>query len=63
MVEVGAIDLLPFAAIDEDDVRRCGDSDREALRIRAAHSAPIHDDTPVYRIEFHVIDETSVDEA
>jgi len=27
------------------------------LRVRAAHAGPIDDDTLVYRIEFHVIEE------
>jgi hypothetical protein len=37
-------------------VRRAGESDREALRQRAAHAGPIEDDTLVYRIDFHAID-------
>jgi uncharacterized protein YqfB (UPF0267 family) len=55
-IEVDSIELVPFAAIDETDVRRCGEADREALRHRAAHAGPIHDDTLLYRIEFHVVD-------
>jgi hypothetical protein len=54
-IEVDSIELVPFAAIDEADVRRCGEADREALRRRAAHAGPIHDDTEIYRIEFHVV--------
>jgi hypothetical protein len=41
--------------IDEDDVRRAGETDLEALRRRAAHAGPIGDDTLVYRIEFHAV--------
>ena len=54
-IEIDAIELVPFAAITAADVRRAGESDREALRQRAAHAGPIHDDTLVYRIEFHVV--------
>jgi hypothetical protein len=52
-IEVDAIELVPFAAITEADVRRAGEPDRETLRRRAAHAGPIDDDTLVYRIEFH----------
>jgi hypothetical protein len=54
-IEVDAIELLPFAAITADDVRRAGEPDRETLRRRAAHAGPIDDDTLVYRIEFHTV--------
>ena len=54
-IEIDAIELLPFAAIGDEDVRRSGEVDREALRRRAAHAGPIHDDTLVYRIEFHTV--------
>jgi hypothetical protein len=53
-VVVDAIELMPFSAITDDDVRDSGEADREALRERAAHAGPITDDTLVYRIEFHV---------
>lgn len=53
-IEVDAIELVPFAAVTEEDVRRAGEQDRETLRRRAAHAGPIDDDTLVYRIEFHV---------
>jgi hypothetical protein len=33
-IEVDAIDLVPFAAITEEDVRRAGEPDRETLRQR-----------------------------
>ena len=54
-VEVDSIELLPFSAVTSDDVQRSGETDREALRARAAHAGPITDDTLVYRIEFHVV--------
>ncbi len=54
LVEVISIELLPFSSITSEDVRRCGEPDREALRARAAHAGPVNDDTLVYRIEFHV---------
>ncbi|MBV9605766.1 MAG: ASCH domain-containing protein [Solirubrobacterales bacterium] len=54
-IEVDAIELVPFAAITDADVRQAGEPDRETLRRRAAHAGPIHDDTPVYRIEFHPV--------
>jgi hypothetical protein len=44
-----------FAAITEADVRLAGEPDRETLRRRAAHAGPIHEDTLVYRIEFHAL--------
>jgi hypothetical protein len=56
-VEVDSIELVPFAFIDAADLRGSGEPDREALRRRAAHAGPIHDDTLLYRIEFHVVDE------
>ncbi|GGL13222.1 hypothetical protein [Mangrovihabitans endophyticus] len=55
-IEVDAIELMPFASIDDADLRRCGEADREALRRRAAHAGPVHDDTLLYRIEFHVVE-------
>jgi hypothetical protein len=55
-IEVDAIELVPFAAITVADVRQAGEPDRETLRRRAAHAGPIHEDTLVYRIEFHVVD-------
>ena len=55
-IEVDDIELLPFASITADDLARSGETDREALRARAAHAGPVHDDTLVYRIEFHVVE-------
>jgi hypothetical protein len=54
-IEVDSIELIPFAFIEEDDLRRAGESDLESLRRRAAHSGPIHDETDLYRIGFHVV--------
>ena len=54
-IRVDSMDLVPFASISAADVRRAGEPDREVLRRRAAHAGPIHDDTPVYRIAFHVV--------
>ncbi len=55
-IEVDSIEVLPFGAVTDDDVRRCGEVDREALRARAAHAGPVHDDTLVHRLEFHLVD-------
>jgi len=54
-IEVDAIELVPFAAVTREDVRRAGEPDRETLRQRAAHAGPIDEDTLVYRIEFHAV--------
>jgi hypothetical protein len=54
-IEVDAVELVPFSAITDEDVRRAGERDREALRERAAHAGPIDEDTLVYRVEFHVL--------
>jgi hypothetical protein len=55
LIETDAVELVPFAAITEADVRRAGESDRESLRERAAHAGPIDEHTLVYRIELHVV--------
>ena len=54
--EVDSVELVPFAVIDDEDVRRSGETSREDLRRRAAHAGPIDDDTLVYRVELHVVD-------
>jgi hypothetical protein len=54
-IEVDSVELMPFAAITADDVRRSGESDRESVRKRAAHAGPIADDTLLCRVEFHVV--------
>ena len=53
-IVVDDVDVVPFGSVTDDDLARTGDPDREALRRRTAHAGPVHDDTPVYRIEFHV---------
>lgn len=53
-IEVDSVERIPFAFIDEADIQRAGEADLESLRRRAAHAGPIHDDTVLYRIEFHV---------
>ena len=55
VIEIDSVEVLPFSAVTEDDVRASGESHREALRDRAAHAGPIDDSTLVYRIEFHVV--------
>lgn len=54
-IEVDSIELVPFSSIDETDLRQSGEPDLESLRQRAAHAGPIHDDTLVYRVEFHAV--------
>jgi hypothetical protein len=54
MIQVDAIELVPFATIDDTDLKRTGEPDLQSLRQRAAHSGSIHDDTLLFRIEFHV---------
>lgn len=53
-IEVDEIELLPFSSITGEDLARTGEPDLDSLRRRAAHAGPIHDDTLLYRIEFHV---------
>jgi hypothetical protein len=55
-IEVDSVELVPFASITAADIRRSGERDRESLRRRAAHAGPIADDTPLYRVEFHLAD-------
>lgn len=55
-IEVDSVELVPFSSIDDADLRRSGEADLESLRQRAAHAGPIHDDTLLYRIEFHVVE-------
>lgn len=54
-IEVESIELVPFSSVTEADLERTGDRDLEELRRRTAHAGPVHDDTLVYRIEFHVV--------
>jgi hypothetical protein len=53
-IQVDEIELVPFDSITDEELARTGEADREALRVRTAHAGPVHDDTLVYRIEFHV---------
>jgi hypothetical protein len=55
-IEVDDVELVPFSSITAADVRRAGETDREAMRARTAHAGPVHDDTLVHRIEFHLVD-------
>ncbi len=55
-IEVDSVELIPFAFIEDADIRRAGEVDLESLRRRAAHAGPIHEETLLYRIEFHVIE-------
>ena len=55
-IEIDSVELIPFAAIDDADLRRTGEDDLESLRKRAAHAGSIYDDTLLYRIEFHVVE-------
>ena len=55
VVEVDSLEVLPFCAVSDEDVAASGERDRESLRARAAHAGPIHDDTLVHRVEFHVV--------
>ena len=55
-IEVDSVELIPFSAIDDADLRRSGEADLEALRLRAAHAGPVRDDTLLYRIEFHAVE-------
>ncbi|HZN15897.1 MAG TPA: ASCH domain-containing protein [Acidimicrobiales bacterium] len=57
VIEVDDMELLPFSSITAEDLARTGEPDIETLRARAAHAGPIHDDTFVYRVEFHVVTE------
>ncbi len=54
-VEVDSVELIPFSAVTDGDVARSGETDRAALRRRAAHAGPISHETLVHRIEFHVV--------
>ena len=51
-IDVESVEVVPFHAITAADVRRAGETDREALRQRAAHAGPIADDTLLFRVEF-----------
>ncbi len=46
---------MPFSSVTPSDVRQCGETDREALRLRTAHAGPVDEGTLVYRVEFHAV--------
>jgi hypothetical protein len=54
-IEVDEMELVPFGTVSEAEARRSGYEDRQALRVITAHAGPVHDDTLVYRIEFHAV--------
>jgi hypothetical protein len=56
MFEIDEMELVPFSSITDEDLAQTGEPDLETLRRRAAHSGPVHDDTLLYRVEFHVVD-------
>jgi hypothetical protein len=56
VLEVDAVELMPFGALTDDDLARSGERSLDDLRHRAAHAGLIEDDTLVYRVEFHVLD-------
>ena len=56
-IEVDDVDFVPFSTVTTAEIRRCGETDREALRHRTAHAGPVSDDTLVYRVEFHAVSE------
>jgi hypothetical protein len=56
-IEVDDMELVPFGTVPTRDLHRCGERDRDSLRARTAHAGPVDDDTLVYRIEFHAVDE------
>jgi hypothetical protein len=55
LIEIDEIELIAFGDVTPADVRRSGERDLAALRARAAHSGPIDEGTPVYRVVFHAV--------
>ena len=55
LIEIDDMDLVPFSSVTAEDLARTGEPDLESLRKRTAHAGPVHDDTFVYRVEFHVV--------
>jgi len=55
LLEIDDMDLVPFSSVTDEDLALTGEPDRGSLRRRTAHAGPVHDDTVVYRIEFHVV--------
>ena len=56
MMEVDSIELVPFGSITKAEAQQAGSPDIEALRAITAHAGPVHDDTLVHRVEFHLVD-------
>jgi hypothetical protein len=54
-IEVDSVELVAFADVTDEDVRRAGEPDRETLRQRAAHAGPVEEGTLLYRVEFHPV--------
>ena len=54
-IVIDELEQTPFSAITAADLAPTGEPDLESLRKRAAHAGPIHDDTLLYRVEFHVV--------
>ena len=54
-IEIDEIDLVPLSSVTSEDLAQTGEPDLENIRRRAAHACPIHDDTLVYRVEFHFV--------
>ena len=54
-IEIDDVDVVPFSSVTAEDLALTGEPDLESLRRRAAHAGPIHDDTFVHRVEFHVV--------
>ncbi len=50
------MDLVPYSSVTVEALAPTGEPDLESLRRRAAHAGPVHDDTLVYRVEFHVVE-------
>jgi hypothetical protein len=49
-ITVDSVELVPFAAIDDADLRRSGEPDLKSLRRRAAHAEPVAGSKPAARI-------------
>lgn len=54
-IEIDDMELVPFSSVTPEDLALTGEPDLGSLRTRTAHAGPVHDDTLVYRIEFHVV--------
>jgi hypothetical protein len=61
VIEVDDVDLLPFSTVTDEELARTGEPDIESLRHRTAHAGPVHDDTLVHRVAFHVVPDHEAD--